>query len=100
RYAWLKESTAIEQIWRSTMRMLTELAVSFLPRGVPDEPDPDPALLERWRQRYRAALVRLRQAGIQTLRDEHAGEEIYLALRARWDRYLRVFSDHMAHNFH
>ncbi len=94
RYAWLKESAGVAQLWRATMRMLTMLSVSFLPQGMP-EGQPDPESVERWRRRYFAAVRRLREAGIATLPDESRGAETYVALRARWDRYIRAFAEHM-----
>jgi hypothetical protein len=100
RYAWLKESSAVSQLWRASMHLMRLLAVSFLPGGAPDnEPDPSPEQLERWRQRYFAGVARLRQAKIETMADEQAGAEVYCSLRARWDRYVREFADHMAQDF-
>lgn len=97
-YGWLKESMAVAQLWRASMWMLTLLAITFLPGGLPDaNREPEPALLDQWRRRYFAALHRLRQAGIRTIRDEEAGAVTYVSLRARWDRYIRSFSGYMAH---
>jgi hypothetical protein len=96
RYAWLKESAAVTQIWRAVMRIVTELSIVFLPGGLPQD-TPDPHMISLWRQRYRAALVRLREAGISTIADEQAGAEVYVSLRARWDRYIRAFAEHMVH---
>jgi hypothetical protein len=31
--------------------------------------------------------------------DERAGAEVYCSLRARWDRYVRTFADHLAQDF-
>ncbi len=97
-YSWLKESAAVEKIWRGAMRMLAMLADSFLPRKMPQGPEPDEPTVERWRQRYFAALRRLRQADIRTTPDERAGAENYVVLRAKWDRYIVAFADHMAHD--
>jgi len=94
---WLKESAAVAQLWRSTMSLLTELATVFLPQGMPQEPEPDEATRRRWIERYHRGLDRLKAARIKTIRDERRGEEIYIALRARWDRYLRAFAEHMMH---
>jgi hypothetical protein len=80
------------------MRMLTILADSFLAGGVPEGPEPDAQTTARWRARYHAAVRRLRQADIRTLADERAGAETYVALRAKWDRYVAAFADHMAHD--
>lgn len=98
RHAWLKESVAVAQLWRGTMSMLTVLATAFLPQGLP-EPGPElpDDVRERWGRRYSAAIVRLRQAGVRTIKDEAAGAEVYFALRARWDRYIVAFTHHMAY---
>jgi hypothetical protein len=100
RYAWLKESSAVAQLWRASMHLMRLLTASFLPGGPPDqEPEPSPEMLDQWRRRYAAALPRLRQAGIATIPDEAEGAEVYCSLRARWDRYVRRFSEYMAHDF-
>jgi hypothetical protein len=100
KYAWLKESAAVTQLWSASMHLLTLLAATFLPGGLPDAPnEPDPEMLARWRQRYAAGVRRLRQANIETMADEQAGAEVYCSLRARWDRYIRTFAAHMAHDF-
>jgi hypothetical protein len=98
RYDWLKESAAVSQIWSGTMQLLTELAWIFLPGGLPHfDGDPDEATRRGWARRYRHALLRLHQAGIETLEDERIGEENYIALRAKWDRYIRAFAHYMQH---
>jgi hypothetical protein len=94
-YAKIKESAAVVQIWNAAMRSLTELSIVFLPEGLPQDPPPDEPTIERWRRRYRAACARLRQAGIRTMPDEAAGAEVYVSLRARWDRYILAFANHM-----
>jgi hypothetical protein len=100
RYAWLKQSSAVAQLWRASMHLMRMLTVSFLPAGAADdEAEPSPEALEHWRKRYLAAVARLRQANIETMPDEEAGAEVYCALRARWDRYVREFAAHMAHDF-
>jgi hypothetical protein len=100
RYGWLKQSSAVAQLWRASMHLMRLLTVSFLPGGAPDnEPEPSPEQLHRWRERYFAAVARLREAKIETMADEQAGAEVYCSLRARWDRYVRGFAVHMAHDF-
>ena len=96
RYGWLKESAAVTQVWRGAMRTVTELSIVFLPQGLP-QGEPDEKEIERWRRRYAAALKRLRQAGITTIADEAAGAEVYITLRAQWDRYVHAFANHMIH---
>jgi hypothetical protein len=93
---WLKESAAVTQLWSATMQALVQLAETFLPQGIP-EGEPSEQDQDRWRRRYHLALDRFRQAGIDTIEDVANGEETYIALRARWDRYLWVFARHMVH---
>jgi hypothetical protein len=97
RYAKFKESLAVQQLWSATMRLLTAVSMTFLPGGMPDgHEEPDPETRERWRRRYFAAIRRLRQAGIATIADERQGLEIYLSLRARWERYIEAFARFLA----
>lgn len=96
-YGWVKESAAVAQLWRGSMHLMTLLAATFLPGGLPEPQEPDAATADRWRRRYRAALDRLRQAEIATAADEEAGADNYVALRARWDRYISLFAHHMGH---
>ena len=58
----------------------------------------DPETQRRWRQRYFVACRRLREAKVKTMPDENAGAEIYISLRAKWDRYITSFAEHMAHD--
>jgi hypothetical protein len=96
-YGWLKESAAVNQLWRGSMHLMTFLTDSFLPAGIPFADEPDEQLQERWRRRYRAAVRRLHQAEIRTIEDDTIGEENYVALRSRWDRFIRALSQHMAY---
>jgi hypothetical protein len=94
---WLKESAAVNQLWRGSMHLMTFLTDSFIPSGVPEGGEPDERLQEQWRRRYRAAVRRLRQADVPTIEDGSIGEENYIALRARWDRFIRSLCSHMAY---
>jgi hypothetical protein len=96
-YGWLKQSAAAEQVWRTTMKMMTVLADTFLPGGVPEGSEPDKVTIKLWRKRYFAAVRRLRQANIKIIEDEETGVQTYVALRAKWDRFIRAFADYMAH---
>lgn len=80
------------------MKLLESLDRNFLGVAMPDPPaEPDPDTRARWERRYRAALHRLREAGIETAADEAAGAGRYVALRARWDRYVRALAPAMAY---
>ena len=96
-FGWLRASAAVTHLQRASLALVETLADVFLPDGVPDlavEPDADD--LERWRQRYRAAIARLREAGIATRADEEGGAEEYLRLRARWDPYVEALAPAMS----
>jgi hypothetical protein len=98
RYAWLKDSGTVDQLFRASMMLLITLEETFLPGGRPQaEAPPDAATLDRWRQRYFAALRRLRQAGIETVADEAAGAEQYLELRACWAPHIARLAPGMAY---
>src|ERR1044071_7081513 len=64
-YGWLKESAAVDDLWRGTMRELQTLAKEFLPKEDVDAP-PDQQTRERWRRRYELAVERINAAGIKT----------------------------------
>jgi hypothetical protein len=58
---------------------------------------PDEQTRERWRRRYRAALQRFRQAGIEIIADETAGFEIYVSLRVQWDDLIASLAPLLAY---
>jgi hypothetical protein len=96
-YGWLKKSAAVEQTWRSTMTLLTVLAVAFLPEKLLDpRPKSTTSSHEQWEARYRAAIAKLERAGIRTLERTDEGAQIYIALRMKWDPYILRFAEHMA----
>lgn len=93
-YGWLKESAAVDDLWRGTMKELRTLAKDFL-RGEDVDAPPDEATRERWRRRYREGVVRLNAAGIKTTEE---GEEDYLSLRKQWDRYIYMLAPKFAYD--
>jgi len=101
-FASLKESAAVNGMWRAPMRLLTSVDDVLLPRGVGGAPaaEPDAATLDRWRRRYQAGLRRLRQAGLRTIADERQGFEIYVSLRAKWDGLVTRLAEFMAVDAH
>ena len=97
RYAAVRQSASVEQVERAAMKLLESLDRTFLGVTMPDPPaEPDPETRHRWVRRYAAAVRRLREAGVETA-DEAAGAERYVALRARWDGYIRVLAPAMAY---
>ena len=97
-YGWLKETGAVAQLWKASMMLVTTLENTFVPHAAPDqEAQPDQQTQDRWRARYRAALQRLRQAGIQVAADGQAGAEAYISCRMQWDHYVVILASSMAY---
>jgi hypothetical protein len=87
-YAWLKESVAVTQLWHGSLDLVTGLGEAFLPEGSDGKGGPDRAVEDRWKRRYFAGLRRFRQAGIQTVGDEHEGVSAYVHMRAEWNSHV------------
>src|SRR5215211_7350341 len=85
-YGWFKESAAVDDLWRGTMKELQTLAKDFLPKEDLDVP-PDPQTRERWRRRYAQGVERINAAGIKATND---GVEDYISLRKQWDRHITL----------
>jgi hypothetical protein len=97
-YGWVKESSAVTQLWRACLHLTTGLAETFIPDDLPSREQPDKETRERWRHRYQAALRRLRQAGIETVEDERAGAEEYIELRSHWHSHINALAPALAYN--
>jgi hypothetical protein len=99
RYRGLIQSGAVTELWNAGMHAMREYSCVFLPKAPPPHPgDADDPRIERWRMRYREAIMKLKGAGVETAEDQAAGEEQYVALRREWDRYIRAFAEYMAHS--
>jgi len=99
KYVNVKQGTAVTQIWTGGLHLLRGLARIFLPgKGPTSGGPPDEATTARWRRRYRAAVYRLKAAGIKAVDDEHAGEDSYVELRLQWDGLIIAFAHHMEHS--
>lgn len=98
----LKESAAVNGIWRAAMRLLSSVDDVLLPRGRRDAQAaaPDPATLDRWRRRYQAGLRRMREAGLKTIADERMGLDAYVSMRVKWDRLVASLAEFMAVDAH
>ena len=92
-YGWLKESAAVDDLWRGTMKELQTLAKSFLPDEDIDVP-PDSQTRERWRRRYEVGVERIKAAGIKTT---EGGVEDYISLRSQWDRHITLLAPKFAY---
>lgn len=84
-YAWLKKSGSLEQLWGSSMLLVTTLNDAFVPNTSSEHKEsPNEEDMVRWRRRFHLALNRLREAGIKTVADEEAGADRYVTLRSEW----------------
>jgi hypothetical protein len=93
-YGWLKESAAVEDLWRASMKELQTLAKDFLPGEDLEEPL-DTKTVKRWRQRYEKAVKRLEAAKIKTSLD---GVEDYINLRKQWHRIIYMLAPKFAYD--
>jgi hypothetical protein len=93
-YGWLKESAAVDDLWRASMQELQTLAQDFLP-GEDFEQALDPPTVKRWRRRYEQAVKRLNAAKIKTSQD---GVEDYLSLRKQWHRIVYMLAPKFAYD--
>jgi hypothetical protein len=93
-YGWLKESAAVDDLWRGTMKELQTLAKDFIPNEDIDAP-PDQQTRERWCRRYEQGVERLKAAGIKTTKD---GVEDYISLRKQWDRHIYLLAPKFAYD--
>jgi hypothetical protein len=91
---WLQESAALAELERASALLLRTLNESFpvLHESSADGPHSD----ERWRLRYRNALLRLREAGLPTRSDPEAGAREYVELRANWEPGLQALAPALA----
>jgi hypothetical protein len=95
-HGWLKEAAGVNQLQRTCAMLLATLTETFLPDARHEQPDADARTRETWRRRYHRGLARLRQAGIATRKDEQAGADEYLLLRAQWEHQIRALAPMMA----
>src|SRR5215208_4321513 len=93
-YGWLKESAAVDDLWRGSMQQVKTLAKEFLSDENLDAP-PDQKTRERWGRRYKQGVERLKAAGIKTTND---GLEDYISLRKQWDRYIYMLAPKFAYD--
>lgn len=95
---WLKEAGAVAQLWEASIMPVTTLENTFLPHGAPDrEAQPDQQARDGWRARYRAALLRLQQAGIEITADGQTGADAYISCRMQWYDHIANLAPSMAY---
>ena len=97
-HRWLKQSASAAHLWEVTLVLVMTLERNFI-TGAPAKPhaEPAPSRLE-WRERFAAALRRLRRAGITVAADEEAGARTYATLRVRWDSHIKALAPAMGYS--
>ncbi len=99
KYRWLKETGAVARLWEVSMMLVTTSENTFLPTGAPHRDlQPDEHTRNCWRARYRTAVLRLRQAGIQTTEDSEAGADAYISCRIQWDHHIANLAPSMGYS--
>ena len=93
-FKWLKESAAVNDLWRGALMQVKTLAENFLPDIDMDAP-PDQQTRARWLRRYEAGCKRLEDAGIKTSK---TGAEEYVSYRRQWDRYITLLAPKFAYD--
>lgn len=97
RYRTLTDSGAAADLWRASKRMVVGLDDSLLEQGAPDEWDgPDASTLQAWRRRFKAAIDKLHEAGIETCPDEESGFARYVKFRSQWQPRVDAYRDFAA----
>src|SRR5581483_1833873 len=91
-YSWLQRSDAVTQFGRAALQLVTSLSETFVRPPLEIEKQAAQQPQDLWKARYYAGLEQLKQAGIKTVADERAGAELYVAQRAKWDRYIEMLA--------
>jgi hypothetical protein len=98
RNGWLKESASTVLLRQGSIRLVTSLEDAFLGGAAHRaEHTPSTEERERWQRRYHEASKRLREAGIVTVANEREGADLYVRLRASWDRDIRMLAPAMGY---
>lgn len=93
---WVRESAAVVQLRLAALHLTRTLQETFLD-GLHDPTHPDAETEARWKQRFHAAVRRLREAGIETCSgaDEEASALRYVELRAGWEAHVEELAPAM-----
>ncbi|MFC6791855.1 two pore domain potassium channel family protein [Methylobacterium komagatae] len=94
--AWLKESAAVEGLWRVAQMLVITLETTFLPGNPPDTDIANSNDRQRWRVHWERAASRLAEMGISVDRDE-AAAQAYIDLRAAWWPHIARLAPAMAY---
>ncbi|POR41831.1 hypothetical protein [Methylobacterium sp. V23] len=93
---WLKESAAVEALWRVAQLLIVTLETTFLPGDPVVLKAVDPRERQRWRAHWERSVSRLAEAGIAVAREE-AAAQAYIDLRAHWWPHITRLAPAMAY---
>jgi hypothetical protein len=97
-YRWLIESGAVEDIWKSSLLLLTTLEEAFIPGDLPERASPDAQTRAVWRNRFFNAAARLQSAGITLTADLDSAADRYLSTRSEWSPHIRNLAPSMLYS--
>jgi hypothetical protein len=96
--AWLKDSTAVRQLWSISLMLLATVSETFLDVGRDRAGAPQADERAQWRARYLAASHRLAEAELPVRKDEEVGAEAYISQRSAWDHLITALAPAMAYS--
>jgi hypothetical protein len=94
-YRWLIESGAVEDIWNSSLMLLTTLEEAFVPGDLPERAALDAHTRSLWRDRFFNAAARLQSAGITRTADLDSAADRYISIRSEWNSHIRNLAPSM-----
>lgn len=92
----LIHSTAVAELWGSSLQLVTELSRYLVPKSCSYINEQREQL---WRKQYYLAVERLRAEGIETVTDVEEGANSYVSLRQKWEPALVRLTKYMAYKW-
>lgn len=97
-YRWLIESGAVQDIWNSSLLLLTTLEEAFIPGDLPERASPDAQTRSLWRNHFFNATARLQSAGITLAAELDSAAEHYVSMRSEWNSHIRNLAPSMLYS--
>lgn len=97
-YRWLVESGAVQDVWNSSLLLLTTLEDAFIPGDLPERASPDAQTGSLWRNRFFNAAARLQSGGITLAADLDPAADRYVSMRAEWNSHIRNLAPSMLYS--
>jgi hypothetical protein len=97
-YRGLIESGAVEDIWNSSLLLLTMLEEAFIPGDIPERASPDAQTRLLWRNRFFHAAARLQCTAIALTADLDSAADRYVSMRSEWNSHIRNLAPSMLYS--